>query len=65
MQTNVGKIDKGFRIIAGLGLISLLFILEKPMAYLGLIGAIPLLTAFMGHCPLYRLVGLSTCPVKK
>jgi len=29
----------------------------------GLIGIVPLATALVGFCPLYRLVGLSTCPV--
>ena len=29
----------------------------------GLIGIIPIATALVGFCPLYRLVGLSTCQV--
>ncbi|HEY6825007.1 MAG TPA: DUF2892 domain-containing protein [Steroidobacteraceae bacterium] len=30
---------------------------------LGLIGVVPLVTGIVGFCPLYRLVGLSTCPM--
>ena len=28
----------------------------------GWIGVVPLLTAFVGFCPAYRILGLSTCP---
>ena len=31
--------------------------------WLGLIGVVPLTTAAFRFCPLYRLVGLSTCPL--
>jgi len=31
----------------------------------GFIGVIPLVTGLVGFCPLYRLVGLNTCPAKK
>jgi hypothetical protein len=29
------------------------------------IGVVPLLTGLFGFCPLYKLVGLNTCPMKK
>lgn len=64
MQKNVGSADKIVRIVLGLGLLSLLFLLEAPMKYLGLIGIVPLLTALMGWCPLYTLLGMNTCRVK-
>lgn len=57
MQQNVGKIDRIVRVVAGLGLLSLLFILEGDMRWVGLIGVVPLATAAMGFCPLY-------CPLK-
>jgi hypothetical protein len=28
----------------------------------GLLGVVPLLTGIVGYCPLYRLVGIRTCP---
>jgi hypothetical protein len=62
MKRNVGGIDKTLRIIVGLGLLSLLFILEGNARWFGLIGLVPLATAFAGFCPLYAILGVSTCP---
>jgi hypothetical protein len=30
-----------------------------------LIGIVPLLTGLLGTCPLYSILGVSTCPMKK
>ena len=68
MTTNVGAIDRILRIIIGIVLIAfaLGFIATgSPYAWLGWIGVIPLLTALVGSCPLYSIIGLSTCPVDK
>lgn len=62
-QNNVGGIDKILRIVVGLGLLSLIFI--GPKTWWGLIGLIPLGTALLGNCPLYSILGVSTCPLKK
>jgi hypothetical protein len=64
MKHNVGSADKIVRIVLGLGLLSLLFLLEAPIKYLGLIGLVPLLTSLMSWCPLYTLLGMNTCKVK-
>lgn len=64
MKKNVGSADKIVRIVLGLGLLSLLFLLDAPMKYLGLIGFVPLLTSMMSWCPLYTLLGVNTCKVK-
>ncbi len=64
MQKNVGSADKIVRILLGLGLLSLLFVLEAPMKYIGLVGIVPLFTSLMGWCPLYTLLGVNTCRVK-
>ncbi len=61
MTKNVGGIDRVARIVVGLGVLSLLFVLEGNMRWLGLIGLVPLLTAVVSFCPAYRLFGLSTC----
>lgn len=63
MKANVGSMDKVIRIIVGIGLLSLFFILEGNMRFLGLIGIVPIVTALMGWCPLYSIIGLSSCPV--
>jgi hypothetical protein len=36
---------------------------ETGWNWLGWIGIVPVLTALAGVCPLYRLLGLSTCPL--
>ncbi|MFT0860761.1 DUF2892 domain-containing protein [Ancylobacter sp. G4_0304] len=63
MTRNVGNLDRALRVVIGLALLSLLFLLDGNLRWLGLIGLVPLLTAFLGTCPLYSLVGLSTCPL--
>ena len=65
MKSNVGGIDKVLRIVAGLALLSLVFILDGAARWWGLIGIVPLWTGSLGWCPAYTLVGLNTCPVKK
>ena len=64
MQKNVGSLDKIVRIIIGAGLLSLLFVLEPPMKYVGFVGLVPLFTVLMGWCPLYTLLGVNTCRAK-
>ncbi len=59
MEKNVGGVDRILRIIVGLGLISLVFV--GPLTPWGWIGIIPLMSAIVGFCPAYRLIGLSTC----
>lgn len=58
MEANVGQTDKIVRIVAGLALLSLTVIGPKTM--LGLIGIVPLATAFINFCPAYKLLGIST-----
>ncbi len=61
-KKNVGNLDRAFRIILSIGLISLVFV--GPQTLWGWIGVIPLLTAFVSSCPLYSLLGINTCPSK-
>jgi len=65
MKPNVGGIDRTLRIVAGLALLSLFFLLEGNARYWGLIGIVPILTGFFRFCPVYPLLGISTCPMKK
>ena len=62
MKKNVGSIDKTIRIIAGIGLISLVFV--GPQTVWGWIGVVPLATALLGWCPPYALLGINTCGTK-
>lgn len=67
MKSNVGTIDKVVRILLAV-LISVLYFtgtVSGTLAYILLaLGAIFLLTSLVGFCPIYRLVGVSTCKVK-
>jgi hypothetical protein len=63
MSANVGGVDRILRIVVGLGLLSLVFV--GPQTPWGWIGLVPLLTALVGYCPAYSLIGLSTCPLKR
>jgi hypothetical protein len=60
LPTNEGIVDRTIRFLAGAGILSLAFIgPETPWGYLGVI---PLVTAIVGSCPLYTLLGMNTCP---
>ena len=61
MEKNVGGIDRVVRVIVGLGLLSLIFVLEGASRWWGLIGLVPLATAAMGWCPAYLPFGIKTC----
>jgi Protein of unknown function (DUF2892) len=63
MKTNVGGIDRILRIVLGLVLIALT--LTGTIGVWGWIGVVPLATALFGFCPLYTVLGFSTCPMKK
>lgn len=63
MPANMGTIDRLLRLVVGLVLISLVFV--GPQTPWGWVGVVPLLTAGLRFCPLYRLVGLNTCPVSQ
>lgn len=64
MKQNVGGIDKFIRIILGVVLLALVFVIEGNARWFGLIGVVPLFTAFVGWCPAYSLIGVNTCPAR-
>lgn len=65
MTANVGGMDRAVRIVAGLALLSMLFLMEGDVRWLGLIGLVPLFTGLFRFCPAYSLFGASTCPAGK
>ncbi|MHB8535251.1 MAG: YgaP family membrane protein [Sulfuricaulis sp.] len=65
MEKNIGSPDKVIRIIVGVGLLSLLFLLDGNARWWGLIGIGPILTVIIGWCPGYSLLGISSCKPKK
>lgn len=62
MKINVGGIDRSLRIIVGLALIAWAIFGGPVWAW---IGVVPLATGLFKFCPLYALLGLNTCPIKK
>jgi hypothetical protein len=64
MKANMGGTDRILRVLGGIALLALVFVLEGPARWLGLIGLVPLATAAFGFCPAYALFGLSTCPLE-
>ena len=52
MIPNVGTADRIVRFLVGLGLLSLLVVLDGNARWFGLIGLVPLLTAGFRFCPL-------------
>lgn len=65
MAVNVGGIDRGLRIIVGIAVLALFFLLEGNARYWALLGFVPLLTGLFKVCPLYSILGISTCPMNK
>ena len=68
MGTNVGLIDRIIRVVVGLVLIAYAIPLgfaPSGWNWVGWIGVVPLVTGLVGSCPLYTLLGLSTCPLQR
>ena len=65
MNANVGGIDRTLRIVVGIALLSLFFILEGNARYVGLLGIVAIATGIFRFCPAYTLLGVNTCPMKK
>lgn len=63
MPKNEAGWDRGLRVVVGLALLAMTVV--GPQTWWGLVGIVPLLTGTLGYCPLYQLVGLSSCPVKR
>ena len=63
MTQNENSIDRLLRLAVGVVLLALVFV--GPKTPWGLIGLVPLATGALGFCPLYRLIGVSTCRTKR
>ena len=68
MMTNMGMVDRAVRVVIGLVLIAYAIPVgfqHTGWKWVGWIGVVPILTALVGFCPAYTLLGLSTCPLKR
>ena len=52
-------LDRVLRVIVGLALIALS--VTGTVGYWGWVGIVPLVTALIGWCPAYTLLGVKTC----
>jgi len=60
---NEHPIERVIRVVLGVAILSLAFVGPRtPWGYLGLV---LIVTGLVGSCPLYTLLGFSTCPVKR
>ena len=57
-EINEGPVDRSLRIVAGAGLLSLVFV--GPKTLWGLVGLLPLATGLAGNCLLYKVLGINT-----
>lgn len=64
---NEGNLDRALRVALGAGLLLWYFLGQGEGLWhtAKLIGIVPLVTGLLGTCPLYSVLGISTCPVKK
>ncbi len=58
MKRNIGKSDKVVRLVVGAAVIAAGVVFQS---WWGAIGAVPILTALMGWCPPYSLLGINIC----
>jgi hypothetical protein len=65
-RNNVATIERVARVVIGLAALGLFFFVpDAAWRWWLLIGVVPLVTGLIGTCPIYSLLGFSTCPVRK
>lgn len=68
MKKNMGNLDRIVRIVLAAIFAALYFTGTVTGTFgiiLAILAAVFLLTSAISFCPLYTLIGLNTCPVKK
>jgi hypothetical protein len=66
-EKNVSSMDKAIRAVAAIIVLDLIAIgfVTPPVAYVGLVfGLVLLSTAAYNTCPVYSMLGISTCTMK-
>jgi hypothetical protein len=59
---NEGTLDRVLRVTLGIALLGVAITGNGVWGYLGVV---PLLTGLVGNCPVYSLLGINTCPLKR
>jgi hypothetical protein len=68
MKKNMGNVDRILRVLVSVVLVALYFggIIEGTLGIVLIAAAaIFTLTSLVSFCPIYTLIGVSTCPTKK
>lgn len=63
MLINESHFDRIMRTVTGLTLV--LAAATGFIGFWGWLGVVPLVTGVVGFCPLYKVFGLSSCPIPK
>lgn len=66
-RNNEGSMDRILRVVVGVALVVWFFVDQGAgfWHYAKLVGIVPILTGLVGWCPLYTVLGISTCPMKR
>lgn len=59
MTCNIGRVEQVIRVLIGIAILAVGWYYQS---WWGLIGLIPLITGIVRFCPLWRVLGISTCP---
>ncbi|MCA2010517.1 DUF2892 domain-containing protein [Cereibacter sphaeroides] len=63
---NEGSLDRILRVIVGLALLAGYFVFpDAAYRWAFLIGVVPLVTGLVGTCPLYSILGINTCGLRR
>lgn len=62
LKVNEHPIERVVRVVLGVALVAMAAM--GTIGAWGYIGVVPILTGALGTCPLYTMLGISTCPVK-
>jgi hypothetical protein len=68
MKKNMGSVDRGIRVAIAV-IFATLFVTSVITGVLGtillIVGGVFLVTSVVSFCPLYTLLGVNTCSIKK
>jgi len=70
MNSNVGTVDRGIRLLIGLVALAMIFVGPFSTSsvfriLIGAVGVIMVVTSGLKFCPIYRLFGLRTCSIDR
>ena len=64
MNSNVGTTDRIIRTVLGIAILAFAVLSHGAIRWVGVTGAVFLVTAIVGYCPAYSIFGVKTCRVR-